>query len=490
MILTANEERDDVSACTCSTCNNATIAKHQQLLCAGESTDSAVRTPPPAASLTDAVVFPQPIRFVIDDVPQIPNLQLDSVGSQQSSCGTGASQTANTAGRCLASRVYTEPLRRRRPRSCYEDDESFGDRSDHRRPSLDSLETTLSFTNNHAPEQHAGQVRARFRPRLLLRPRRLLHNIRRRASTSSTFLHNRLHYGPPNSSVKNRHRLIPAEHPLKLLWDMLTVVLSFVHAYATHQSIRDRQFGQSWLVRFCEVWFMVDIMLNFFTERHVSGRLLSDYKSVWARYLTSWFVVDVLSVVPFEVLYVQPIIEQQNRRGFFQKSFFRTKAVVRVSHLVLKNGYIPLFGKAARQTKSFGIGANRLLQLLIRYLPKYLLFLRNMKAILAVRVLRQVHWLRKVYHIWRRTATEQKLAAEAVERAQIAAQAEEELTALCRDQDDVSLDSLDHHRLLYYDDWELVEDDREDDDDDGSYSPVEHHASDADDGSDNDGYPY
>jgi hypothetical protein len=323
-----------------------------------------------------------------------------------------------------------------------------------------------------------------------------LHNIRRRASTtSSSFLHSHP-FQATNSNISTVHsprQLIPAEHPLKLLWDLLTVLLSFVHAYATHQSIRDRQFGQSWLVRFCEVWFVLDIVLNFFTERHVSGRRLTDYKSVWARYLTSWFVVDVLSVVPFEVLFVQPIIEQQNRRGFFKKSFFRTKAVVRVSHLVLKNGYIPLFGKAARQTKPFGIGANRLLQLIIRYLPKYLLFLRNMKAIVVIRVLRQIHWLRKVYHSWHRTAAERRMAT-AVERAQATARAEDDLAGF-GDEDELSLDSLDHHRLLYYDDWELVEDDHEDDDVDDDDDCGEDTGDVAgecadDDGSSNDGYPY
>jgi hypothetical protein len=77
----------------------------------------------------------------------------------------------------------------------------------------------------------------------------------------------------------------------------------------------------------------------------------------------------------------------------------------------------------------------------------------------------------------------------AVERAEATAQAEEDLAAF-DDEDELSLDSLDHHRLLYYDDWELVEDDHEDDED-GDEDPGDVAVECADDdGSDNDGYPY
>jgi hypothetical protein len=203
---------------------------------------------------------------------------------------------------------------------------------------------------------------------------------------------------PRNNNNNNRQRwLIPAEHPVKLLWDFLTICLSIANAYATHAAIRDRKFGNSALMRFCELWFVVDFLLNFVTERKIGdGVVLQDFKSVWARYLTTWFVVDLLSLVPGELLYVKPIIDQQNRRGWIKKSFFRTKAVVGVTR-VLRVGHVRLFGKVARHTKRAGMGANRLLRFIIKYAPKYLLFLRNMKGVVAVRFLRQVHWLRKVW---------------------------------------------------------------------------------------------
>jgi len=186
--------------------------------------------------------------------------------------------------------------------------------------------------------------------------------------------------------------LIPVEHPLKLLWDFLTVVLSFVNSYATHMAIRDRQFASP-LIRFCEVWFVVDILLNFVTEKRVNGRILNTFQSVWARYLTSWFVVDVISLVPFEMAYVQPLIEQQNRRNIFKKTFFRSKAVVRVTR-ALRERHYRLFGQVARGT---GLGGKGLFRLLIKYVPKYLLFWRNMKAAVAVRLLRHFHAIRRAW---------------------------------------------------------------------------------------------
>uniref|UniRef100_A0A7S4RKL8 Ion transport domain-containing protein n=1 Tax=Ditylum brightwellii TaxID=49249 RepID=A0A7S4RKL8_9STRA len=203
---------------------------------------------------------------------------------------------------------------------------------------------------------------------------------------------------PPRSSQPKRSAwLISADHPLKILWDVLTIIVSIFGGYLnTHSRIRDRDFDQRPFVVFTEVWFLIDILLNFVTEHKTSdGHLIQDGKAVWARYLTSWFVVDVLSLIPWETMYVKPIVEVQKKRGFFKKSFFRTKAVVRVTR-VLRGRHFKLFGRVAKQTKTVGVGGQRLLKLIIRYVPKYRLFFKNMRAVIALRGLRQIHWIRKV----------------------------------------------------------------------------------------------
>jgi hypothetical protein len=179
----------------------------------------------------------------------------------------------------------------------------------------------------------------------------------------------------------------------------MTVLISCFYAYATHTSIRDRKFGwqHSSFFIFSEIWFSIDILLNFAAERKISSQvILREPRKVWARYLTTWFAVDLLSLVPWEALYVQPIIEQQNRRSIWKKTLFRSRAVLRFCRR-LGGRHFKLFGQVARHSKLHaGVGALRLIRLLVKYVPKYILFFRNMKAIVAVRALRQVHWFRKV----------------------------------------------------------------------------------------------
>ncbi|EJK68519.1 hypothetical protein THAOC_10292 [Thalassiosira oceanica] len=188
--------------------------------------------------------------------------------------------------------------------------------------------------------------------------------------------------------------VIPADHPYKIAWDTLTMLWALLGAYRTHTRIRDRVFDQSPLILLTEIWFTLDIFLNFVTEHKTRrGELIRDGKAVWARYLTTWFLIDALSLIPWERIYVRPVVEKIKRRNFFQKTFFRSKAVVRVSR-ILRGRHVKLFGQVSRRT---GTPLHRLVQLVIKYLPKYLVFLRNMKGALLVRGLRFIHWLHNMY---------------------------------------------------------------------------------------------
>ena len=156
--------------------------------------------------------------------------------------------------------------------------------------------------------------------------------------------------------ARQKHRptswwiLIPADHPYKIIWDVLTMLWAFLGAYRTHIRIRDRVFDQSPLILLTEIWFTLDIVLNFVTEHKTSkGQVIRDGKTVWARYLTSWFVVDLLSLIPWERIYVRPIVEKMKKRNIFQKTFFRSKAVVRVSR-VLRGRHVKLIGRVSKQT--------------------------------------------------------------------------------------------------------------------------------------------
>lgn len=272
-----------------------------------------------------------------------------------------------------------------------------------------------------------------------------------------------------------RRWLIPSDHPLKLAWDLTTFLLSLANAYATHMAIRDRDFHSALLIRFCEVWFLLDIMLNFVTEYRLDGRRLTSPQAVWARYLTTWFVVDLVSLLPGEALYVQPIFEQQKRRNIIVKTFFRSKAVLRVTR-VLRGRHVRWFGQVAKQTSRAGVGARSLLHWMIKYLPKYWLVWRNMKAVVAVRLLRQVHWVRKLlaHTFWRhQLELPEELDDDDESEQEESSLDEEEDDTIDDDEDDSILDDLlfdtdytdrnwsyesDRASDGARDDWEVVDD--------------------------------
>ena len=258
---------------------------------------------------------------------------------------------------------------------------------------------TNTFSNTHLPP-------------LLTPVRNLLAAQSRRASNAYRVNSQRIKIKLRERREKRRQRremmakipprswwiIIPADHPYKITWDVLTMIWALLGAYRTHLRIRDRVFDQSPLILLTEVWFTLDILLNFVTEHKTSkGKVIRDGKTVWARYLTTWFVIDLLSLIPWERIYVRPVVEKIKKRNFFQKTFFRSKAVVRVSR-VLRGRHVKLIGQVSKQT---GTPLRRFVALLIKYVPKYLLFFRHMKGALFVRLLRFVHWLHNMYKkIW------------------------------------------------------------------------------------------
>jgi hypothetical protein len=65
------------------------------------------------------------------------------------------------------------------------------------------------------------------------------------------------------------------------------------------------------------------------------------------------------------------------------------------SQRILKGRHVKAFGKLAQSTKRVGIGGKKLLRLIIKYLPKYILFYRNMKGVLVLKTLRLIHVVKK-----------------------------------------------------------------------------------------------
>ncbi|GMI31007.1 hypothetical protein TrCOL_g3295 [Triparma columacea] len=188
-----------------------------------------------------------------------------------------------------------------------------------------------------------------------------------------------------------------------MLWDMTTFLITLYSFYLTNLSISTRSYEIKESSALIELWFLLDVAISFVTE-HVSstGERTGDGRKVVLRYLRTWFVVDILSMIPWETFILKPIIDMQNNRGFFSKSFFRTKGIVKVTR-VLRGRHFKLFGQLSRKTKHIGMGSSKLLKSLIKYLPKYIMFLRRMKIIIPLRLARGYHVIRKLakdFLIW------------------------------------------------------------------------------------------
>jgi len=190
---------------------------------------------------------------------------------------------------------------------------------------------------------------------------------------------------------------ITGNHQYKFWWDVATIFMTIVSAYTTHLDIRSRTFEFNAIHIFTRIWFTTDILLNFITvEQDSDGTKTQNRMASVAIYLTTWFPIDILSIYPWERYFLKPVIEKQNQRKFLTKWFFRSRATVKVTRF-LRGRHFKVFGRIAKNTKRLGYGAKKLFGLLVRYVPKYLLFYKNMKTVIILRILRQVNLLRKMY---------------------------------------------------------------------------------------------
>ena len=70
------------------------------------------------------------------------------------------------------------------------------------------------------------------------------------------------------------------------------------------------RFGRRYFEILVDIFFGADMVLNFFTMyEDKEGKMVSDSKRISRHYLEGWFMVDLLSTVPFDrigMLFTQP----------------------------------------------------------------------------------------------------------------------------------------------------------------------------------------
>uniref|UniRef100_A0AAY4B8Y2 Potassium voltage-gated channel subfamily H member 5 n=1 Tax=Denticeps clupeoides TaxID=299321 RepID=A0AAY4B8Y2_9TELE len=93
----------------------------------------------------------------------------------------------------------------------------------------------------------------------------------------------------------------------KTTWDWVILILTFYTAIMVpyNVSFKTKQNNVTWLVldSVVDVIFLVDIVLNFHTTFvGPGGEVISDPKLIRMNYLRTWFVIDLLSCLPYDII--------------------------------------------------------------------------------------------------------------------------------------------------------------------------------------------
>ncbi|XP_038143395.1 potassium voltage-gated channel subfamily H member 5-like [Cyprinodon tularosa] len=127
----------------------------------------------------------------------------------------------------------------------------------------------------------------------------------------------------------------------KTTWDWVILILTFYTAIMVpyNVSFRTKHNNLAWLVvdSVVDVIFLVDIVLNFHTTFvGPAGEIISDAKLIRMNYLKTWFVIDLLSCLPYDIInafenvdedVTPPAYPASHLRDFsnFHRNFTRTE---------------------------------------------------------------------------------------------------------------------------------------------------------------------
>ncbi|XP_028997895.1 potassium voltage-gated channel subfamily H member 5-like [Betta splendens] len=119
----------------------------------------------------------------------------------------------------------------------------------------------------------------------------------------------------------------------KTTWDWVILILTFYTAIMVpyNVSFRTKQNNLAWLVldSVVDVIFLVDIVLNFHTTFvGPAGEVISDAKLIRMNYLKTWFVIDLLSCLPYDIINAfenvdEDVITSSSPTSHLRESFHR-----------------------------------------------------------------------------------------------------------------------------------------------------------------------
>lgn len=103
---------------------------------------------------------------------------------------------------------------------------------------------------------------------------------------------------------KDARCLISEAHAARQLWDLLSAILILLSLVLAPLDLGFRSFvstnqGLFGLEVFTDVFFLADVVLNFFTTYIDHGNEVRSLKLIWRRYTCTWLGIDLLASIPF-----------------------------------------------------------------------------------------------------------------------------------------------------------------------------------------------
>ena len=109
---------------------------------------------------------------------------------------------------------------------------------------------------------------------------------------------------PSQQAVK----IINQSSRIRFIWDSLILILIFFYLYPDSLSNRFSTYcsrcGVLCLFMGSDLFFIVDIFLNFFTSYRYQGEEITDQKKISKHYLKTQFPIDLLANFPLDLLFL------------------------------------------------------------------------------------------------------------------------------------------------------------------------------------------
>ena len=165
-----------------------------------------------------------------------------------------------------------------------------------------------------------------------------------------TLITNEIEQVFPTSNQSIKKWVIQPNHPMKIIWNGLTAIFLCVDIVVLPLHLAfdtDDNSDIFWLFEATNLIWAVDMILNFFTayKDSYTHKLVTSRKQIAVHYLTGWFAVDLIALMPVWVVTTESVQITSVLRVYRLSRFVRFLRLVSLVRVYKK------ISKAARKSK-------------------------------------------------------------------------------------------------------------------------------------------